>query len=91
MAIKINNKKEKITLDLNGPDGNAMVLISLGGEILEKMGHSKEEVAEFRGLMMSNNYEYIVKHFDREFGDYVDLIMSQELHDSIFNNKQNFS
>jgi len=90
MTIKINNAKEKAVLDLNGPEGNAMCLIATGISILKQMGSSEDDLVLYRKKMMSGNYNSIVKNFDSQFSEFIDLKMSEELYNSIFINDEKF-
>ncbi len=73
MAIK-NRKNEKPTIDLNSSQGNAFSLIGYVKTFGKQIGFSQERIGEIREEMMSGDYDNLIKIFDREFGDYVDLI-----------------
>lgn len=90
MAIKISKNQDKIKLNLNGPDGNAMVLISTGAQLLKKLGEDQSVIKKYKKDMMSNNYNYIVKTFDEMFSEFIDLEMSEELYNSIFMENEEF-
>lgn len=64
-------KCDKPTIDLRGPDGNAFVLMKIAKKLTKMLG--KDENAIFKE-MTGSNYDNLVKVFEREFGDYVDLI-----------------
>lgn len=69
--VKREARKPRINLD--GPDGNAFVLIGKADSLGEQLGFSKEKIAEIRSEMMAGDYNALLKVFDREFGQYVDL------------------
>jgi hypothetical protein len=74
MAIK--NKKErleKMVIDLTGPDGNAFVLLGIASKLGKQLGLDQEQREEIRIEMTSGDYENLIKVFDENFGDYVDL------------------
>ena len=69
---------EKPKIDLNGPDGNAYVLLGMAKNLHKQLGKSAEETAKILELMKSSDYENLIKVFDNEFGDFVDLIKTVE-------------
>lgn len=73
MAIK-NRGNEKLTIDLHYPDGNAFALIGYVKKFGKQLGFSQERIDGIRKEMMDGDYDNLIKIFDREFGDYVDLI-----------------
>ena len=68
---KDDRPKRKQEIDLTGPDGNAFVLLGyakgLAVQLHKDFGLIKDE-------MTSGDYENLIAVFDREFGDYVDLV-----------------
>jgi len=68
----IKKKKENsiIKIDLTGPDGNALVLISYGTRLAKQLGLDKDAIQK---EMMSGDYENLVKVFDNHFGKFVTL------------------
>ncbi len=73
MAIK-SHTNQKPTIDLNGPDGNVFALIGHARSLGKQLGFSAEKAKGLREEMMSGGYQNAIEAFDREFGDYVDLI-----------------
>ena len=70
--IKSKNarRRQKIEIDLTGPEGNAFALLGYAKQWAKEIGlDGKAITAE----MMSGNYEHLLKVFDREFGDFVTL------------------
>lgn len=72
MAIKSVKtlRKEKIRIDLTGQDGNAFVLLGIANSLCKQL---KKEYLPIKEEMTSGDYDNLIKVFDREFGDYVDL------------------
>lgn len=72
MAIKSKKemKQGKIKIDLTGPSGNAFFLIGYAKQLAEQLGKDAKDIV---ARMTSGNYENLIKVFDAEFGDYVDL------------------
>ena len=73
MAIKnrkdyLKDRKEEI--DLNGPDGNAFVLLGKTKNFATMLGLNWEEINK---EMTSGDYDNLVKVFDKYFGHIVDL------------------
>jgi len=74
MAIK--KKKErygKMVIDLTGPDGNAFALLGYASRLGKQLEFDQEQREKVRIEMMSGDYENLIKVFDENFGDYVDL------------------
>lgn len=72
MAIKDEKQLDrgKRKIDLRGPDGNAYVLLGIAKGFCKQMGKDFEPIHK---EMTSDDYENLLKVFNREFGDYVDL------------------
>ena len=82
MAIKEQSerKNSKREIDLNGPDGNAFVLIGIAKNLCKQLevdncpflyeGKNRKEILE---EMQAFDYEHLITTFDKYFGDYVDL------------------
>lgn len=68
--IKSIEEKNKLEIDLTGPDGNVFVLIGIGGRLCKQLGFNSEM---FSRRMMSGSYENAVATFEEYFGDYVIL------------------
>lgn len=74
--MAILNKQQgykKRTIDLNGPDGNAFVLIGIANNLGKQLGMDPKQRGEINAEMMSGDYENLISVFDKNFGDYVDL------------------
>lgn len=72
MAI-VSKKNTKKRIDLSSPDGNAFDLLGYATQIGKQLGFSKEKISNITSEMKSDGYENLIRVFDREFGDYVDL------------------
>ena len=60
-------------IDLHGPMGNAFALMGYADDFLRQMGR-RHEFNAMRSEMMSGDYENLVRIFEENFGDYVELI-----------------
>ncbi len=60
----------KMEIDLTGEQGNAYVLISIASKLAKQLHKDKEDIIK---RMMAGDYENLLKVFEEEFGDYVDL------------------
>ena len=60
-------------IDLHGPKGNAFALMAQADDFLRQMGR-RDEFRAMRTEMMSGDYENLVRIFEENFGDYVDLV-----------------
>lgn len=73
MTIRKRNKKEKIVIDLSGPQGNAFYLIGVVKQTFRNSGAPElgNQIAE---EMMKGDYEHLVKTFDLYLGEHFDLV-----------------
>lgn len=73
--MAILNKEDlpilKLAIDLTGPDGNTFVLLGRAKSFCKQLDIEYEPV---KLRMQSGDYENLIKVFDEEFGNYVDLI-----------------
>lgn len=60
----------KKQVDLNGPDGNAFVLLAMAKDMANQLDM---DFAPIQDEMTSGDYENLVQVFDREFGKLVDI------------------
>ena len=65
--------ESKAVIDLNGPDGNAMVLLSYASRLGRDLGFTREQKEEIHKEMISGDYDHLVETFDKHFGAHVDL------------------
>lgn len=72
MAILQKEAKpfEKPVIDIDGPNGNAWVLIGHARQLARKIGLDEDVIAD---EMMAGDYENLLEVFDKHFGEYVDL------------------
>lgn len=68
--IKEKPKKDKLEIDLTGPEGNAFHLIGVANRLSKQLDLDSNKIRE---EMMSGDYENLVKVFDSYFGDFVIL------------------
>ena len=66
-------------IDLNGPEGNAFVLLGQVNQFGRQLGWTQERVKAVREEMQAGDYAHLVRVFDREFGQFIDLIVPQAL------------
>jgi len=73
----IKDRKElqykPIEIDLNGPNGNAFVLLGLVTKLGKRMGMTYDEIERIQDEMRLSTYELLILTFDKYFGDYVIL------------------
>ena len=60
-------------IDLHGPMGNAFALMGYADDFLRQMGR-RHEFSAMRTEMMSGDYNKLIGIFEKNFGDYVDLV-----------------
>lgn len=71
MAIKNKSDIQKQEIDLMGPQGNAFALLGIAKGLSRDLGLDFGTIST---QMMSGDYENLIKVFDDNFGDYVDLV-----------------
>ena len=62
-----------IVIDLDGPDGNAFVLLGTAKRFARQLCYDKTETDLMLADMRSSDYEHLLKVFDKHFGDFVIL------------------
>jgi len=60
-------------IDLQGPSGNAFALMGYAVDLLRQLDR-RDEVHAMRTNMMSGDYNNLVRIFEENFGDYVELV-----------------
>jgi len=70
MAIK-RKQGRKPEIDLTGPQGNAYFLLGTANQMAKQLGKDAEAIVN---EMQSSDYENLITVFDREFGQYIDLV-----------------
>ena len=60
-------------IDLQGPQGNAFALMGYAVELLRQLDR-RDEVHAMRTDMMSGDYNNLLRIFEENFSDYVELI-----------------
>jgi hypothetical protein len=61
-------KKDKIEIDLLGPEGNAFALLGIAKDLCHKTGIKWETV---QNEMTSSDYENLIQVMDKYFGDFI--------------------
>ena len=68
--IKKEKESSSIEIDLTGPQGNAYFLLGMAQQLAKQTGKDHAKIIE---EMKSDDYENLLKVFDREFGDVVTM------------------
>ena len=66
----VKNELDKMILDLEGPDGNAFVIL---GKAHCLANHLNLDSNAILNEMKSSDYNNLVKTFEKYFGEYVDI------------------
>ena len=61
-------KKDKIEIDLLGPEGNAFALLSIAKNLANKLGMDWDIIHK---EMTSSDYEWLLQVMDYHFGDFI--------------------
>ena len=69
--IKKRSEIQKLEINLSGPQGNAFVLMGHARSLAKQLGKDGKAITD---EMMDGNYDHLIEVFDREFGEYVDLV-----------------
>lgn len=75
MAIERGNNLETRVINLDGPEGNAFMLMGLAQRMSRQLGFDGEKVVD---EMKSGDYANLVKVFDNYFGSLITLTTEQE-------------
>ena len=70
MAIVSKPKTQGITIDLTGPQGNALYLLGTAKNLAKQLELDGKQIME---EMMSGDYENLLEVFDKNFGSIVTL------------------
>ena len=60
-------------IDLQGPSGNAFALMATAEDLLSQLNQT-HLFEMMRTEMMSGDYENLIRIFEENFGDYVELV-----------------
>ena len=78
MGIQMKKPVKEITVDLDGPQGNAFALMATATDIGRQLGWNASDCATVNKEMTRGDYTHLVKTFLENFGDYVTLVTSDE-------------
>lgn len=84
MSVK-TIKKSKTTINIDGPDGNAFVLLGLAKRFLKQLGKGEDDIETILTEMQSGNYDNLLIVFQRELGEYVDFETNNQNYLNLFN------
>jgi hypothetical protein len=65
------------TINLSGPQGNAIALIGIAKDLCRQLGQRDRE-RDIQAEMMSGDYNNLLDVFEKNFGEYVELINKPE-------------
>jgi len=68
MIVDKRLKKGKIEIDLQGPEGNAFMLLALAKSLSNKLGMDWSSI---HSEMTSSDYEWLLQVMDYHFGDFI--------------------
>lgn len=71
--------QEKPVIDLNGPQGNAFCLFGMVSQYGKQLNWNKEKIDNVLKEMRESDYVHLVRVFEREFGDYLEIIVPPAL------------
>lgn len=63
--------EQKKIYDLSGPDGNAFAMMAAAQRMAKQLGRDSEAILED---MQSGDYEHLVEVFEREFGEFFEIV-----------------
>ena len=71
--IREKSIPHEIVIDLDGPDGNAFVLLGTAKRFAKQLCYENTEIDSMLKDMQSSDYDNLLKVFDKHFGDFVIL------------------
>lgn len=72
MAIRKKQPRQgKIEIDISGPQGNAFVIMGYARQYARQLSMDPKPIID---EMMSGDYENLLEVFDKNFGEYIDLV-----------------
>jgi len=74
MTITQSKTERKVTIYLDGPEGNAFNLIGIAVNLARQCCFSKNEIKSLRDDLMSKDYVHLVKTIESTFGTVVNII-----------------
>lgn len=74
-SIAEKPRREKIEIDLTGPEGNAHFLCGVAKQIARQIGKDPEPIIR---KMLAGDYDRLVKTFDEAFGEHVILYREEK-------------
>lgn len=74
MIVEKNSQKYPLVIDLDGPEGNAFILLARAKNFAKQLDLDGQKIAD---EMMQSDYENLIQVFDKYFGEYVVLERSQ--------------
>ena len=74
MTITQSKTERKVTIYLDGPEGNAFNLIGIAVSLAKQCCFSNNEIKSLRDDLMSSDYVHLVKTIESTFGTVVDLV-----------------
>ena len=68
MTVTLKKRPNTTIVDLDGPQGNAFVLLGMAKSTMEKSGFEKEQQTSILNEMKSGDYITLLKTFEKYFG-----------------------
>jgi hypothetical protein len=68
MIVDKRPKKSKIEIDLQGPEGNAFMLLAVAKDLAHQLDMDWSMI---HNEMTSSNYEWLLQVMDYHFGDFI--------------------
>jgi hypothetical protein len=68
MIVNNSPKKNKIEIDLKGPQGNAFTLLGIAKDLSNKFGYDWKVIYK---QMTESDYEWLIQTMDSYFGDHI--------------------
>jgi HAMP domain-containing protein len=76
--IRDTHKTNKLRINLDGPDGNAFVLIGTAVRLAKQLEYPPEAIQDLRENMKSGDYNHLIKVMDKHFGEFLILETSNK-------------
>ena len=66
-------KRQRLQIDLDGPDGNAFVILGYTKSLCKSVGYNEQQAKKISAEMKESDYDHLLLVFLKYFDAYVDI------------------
>jgi len=63
-----------ITINTKGSEGNVFVVLSYLTEIQKKLGHTPNEIKDYRNSLLEMKYEEVLETIEKDYGLFIKFV-----------------